>query len=189
MHAPRKKSYLIDFSFKFNGIKFVNLLMNWFIWEKMFTYCYNKFRPVNRMHSVNSLLLNSGCCWKSVAPWITILSQHTLLTILSALQIHFCVIFCETRHHAQAYVKLGALVDCGLSLATRWTKTAREFHGFRWPVLVIMALEPHSICCCRTWSSNQTGGGVILAFSSFFNQIPHQKKSEISVGILSPTWR
>jgi len=43
--------------------------MNWLIWEKMFTYFYNKFRPVNCMHyiqcSVNSLLLtshNSGCC-------------------------------------------------------------------------------------------------------------------------------
>jgi len=32
-----KKSYLIDFSFKFNGIKFGNLLMNWFTREKMFT--------------------------------------------------------------------------------------------------------------------------------------------------------
>ena len=35
--------------------------MNWFIREKMFAYCYNKFRPLNRMHyvkySVNSLLL------------------------------------------------------------------------------------------------------------------------------------
>jgi len=29
-----KKLYLIDFSFKFNAIKFGNLLMNWFIWEK-----------------------------------------------------------------------------------------------------------------------------------------------------------
>jgi len=29
MHALRKKSYLIDFSFKFNAIKFGNLLMNW----------------------------------------------------------------------------------------------------------------------------------------------------------------
>jgi len=62
MHALRKKKlYLIDFSFKFNAIKFGNLLMNWFIWEKIFTYSYNKFRPVNRMHdikcSVNSLLL------------------------------------------------------------------------------------------------------------------------------------
>ena len=56
-----KKSYLIDFSFKFNAIKFGNLLMNWFIWEKMLNYCYNKFRPFNRMHhvkcSVNSSLL------------------------------------------------------------------------------------------------------------------------------------
>ena len=56
-----KKLYLIGFSFKFNEIKFGNLLMNWFIWEKMFTYCYNKFRPVNHMHyrkcSVSSLLL------------------------------------------------------------------------------------------------------------------------------------
>jgi len=35
--------------------------MNWFIWKKMFTYCCNKFRPLNRTHyvkcSVNSLLL------------------------------------------------------------------------------------------------------------------------------------
>jgi len=55
-----KKLYLIDFSLKFNAIKFGNLLMNWFIQEKIFTY-YNKFRPVNHMHyikcSVNSLLL------------------------------------------------------------------------------------------------------------------------------------
>jgi len=29
-----KKSYLVEFSFKFNAIKFGNLLMNWFIWEK-----------------------------------------------------------------------------------------------------------------------------------------------------------
>jgi hypothetical protein len=40
---------------------------------------------------------------------------------------------------------------------------------------------------CCTWSSNQAGGGVILAFSSFFTQISRQKESEISVGILSPT--
>ena len=56
-----KKSYLLDFSFRLNAIKFGKLLMNWFIREKMFTYCYNKFRPLSRMHyvkcSVNSLLL------------------------------------------------------------------------------------------------------------------------------------
>jgi len=33
----KKKAYLIDFSFKFNEIKFCTLLMNWLIWEKMFT--------------------------------------------------------------------------------------------------------------------------------------------------------
>jgi len=26
--------------------------MKWLIWEKMFTYFYNKFRPVNRMHFI-----------------------------------------------------------------------------------------------------------------------------------------
>ena len=68
--------------------------------------------------SVNSSLRKSGCC-KSVAPWITILPQHTPLSILSGLQIHFCVIIRETRHHAQAYVTLRTLVDRGLSLAVR----------------------------------------------------------------------
>jgi len=55
--------------------------------------------------------------------------------------------------------------------------------------LLLTALEPRNICCSGTWSSNQTGCGAILVFSSFFNQIFHQKKSEISVVILSPTWR
>ena len=40
--------------------------MNWLIQEKRFTYFYNKFRPVNRMHymkcGVNSSLHNSGRC-------------------------------------------------------------------------------------------------------------------------------
>ena len=54
-----------------------------------------------------------------MAPWITILPQHTLLSVLSGLQIHFCVIIHETRHLAQAYVTLRALVDRGLSLAAK----------------------------------------------------------------------
>jgi hypothetical protein len=37
---------------KCNAIKFGNLLMNWLIREKMFTYFYNKFRLVNRMHYI-----------------------------------------------------------------------------------------------------------------------------------------
>jgi len=33
-----KKAYLVDFSFRCNEIKFCNLLMNWLIEEKIFTY-------------------------------------------------------------------------------------------------------------------------------------------------------
>jgi hypothetical protein len=48
--------------------------------EKVFTYFYNKFRTVNRTHymkyGVNSSLHDSGCCGRSVAPWITVLSRH-----------------------------------------------------------------------------------------------------------------
>ena len=31
------------------------MLMIWLIWEKMFTYFYNKFRPVNYMHYKNGV--------------------------------------------------------------------------------------------------------------------------------------
>ena len=64
-------------------MKFFTLLMNWLIrGKKMFTYFYNKFRPVNHMYfikcCVNSSLHNSGCCIRSVAPWITVPSRHTV---------------------------------------------------------------------------------------------------------------
>jgi len=59
-------------------------LMNWLIRKKMITYFYDKFSPVNRMHyikcGVNISLHNSGCCRRSVAPWITVLSWHILFT-------------------------------------------------------------------------------------------------------------
>jgi len=48
----KKKAYLIDFSLKFNEIKFCTLLKNWLIQEKMFTYFYNKYTPVNHMHNM-----------------------------------------------------------------------------------------------------------------------------------------
>ena len=70
-----------------------------------------------------------------MAPWITVLPQHTLLSILSGLQIHFCVIIRETRHHAQAYVTLHALVDPGLSLPRveqRRQRSCVDFAGQCW---------------------------------------------------------
>jgi hypothetical protein len=55
--------------------------MNWLIREKLFTYFDNKFNPVNCMYfikcCVNSSLHNSGCCIRSVAPWITVFYHDT----------------------------------------------------------------------------------------------------------------
>jgi hypothetical protein len=45
--------------------------------------------------------------------------------------------------------------------------------------------ESQNNFCTRTWSSNQSGRGAILALSSFLNQIPHQKEPEISVVYLA----
>ena len=69
--------------------------MNWLIWEKMFTYFHNKFRPVNRMHymkcGVNSSLHNSGCAaedlWHlgSLFYYDTHYSQRGWFT-----NLHFC---------------------------------------------------------------------------------------------------
>jgi hypothetical protein len=66
--------------------------MKWFIQEKFFTYCHDKFGPVITTHTIQ---------------------------ILIGLQIHLCVVLHETRHHAQVRITLGALVDHGLSLAAR----------------------------------------------------------------------
>jgi hypothetical protein len=58
--------------------------MNWLIWEEIFTYFYNKIRPVNCTHymkfSVNISTHNSGCCRSSVVPWFTVFSWHTDFT-------------------------------------------------------------------------------------------------------------
>ena len=47
-------------------------------------------------------------------------------THYSQLQIYFGVIFHETRHHAQASVTSGALIQCAFSLAARKTHTTTE---------------------------------------------------------------
>jgi len=48
----------------------------------------------------------------SVAPWISVLSWHIIHKDGDIFQIYFCVIFCETRHHAQAHATCGALCLC-----------------------------------------------------------------------------
>jgi len=74
-----------------------------------------------------------------VAPWITILSQRTLSTILSGLKIQFCVIFRQTRHHAQAYVTLGAFEDRGLSLASH--EMNKDGSGVAWISLACVGYD------------------------------------------------
>ena len=171
-----KKSYPLDFSFKFNAIKFGNLLMNCFIREKMFTYCYNKFRLLNCMHyvkcSVNDLLhiivvMQKVC--GSLDHYFT--AAHTIINSTWSTDSLLCD---DPRNKAprMAYFRLCPLVGRGLSLAGRWTNMTAELRWFRWPVLVMTALEPHNICCL-TWSY-ELGVGATLAFSCFYNQIPHQ---------------
>jgi len=105
------------------------------------------------------------------------------------LQIYIGVIFHETRHHTQAHITSGKYIHWALSLAARRAQTSVQLGGwYHWPVFVMATLESQNIFCARTWSSNQSGGGVILAVSSFLSQIPHQKESEISVDIFSSTW-
>ena len=166
--------------------------MNWLIGGKMFTYFYNKFRPVNRVHfincGVNCSLHISGCCW-SVAHWITVFTRYTLFTMRVIYK--FTLVWYsskpDTTHRPTSH--LAHIINSALSLATRRTLTAAEFGWwFRRPVLVMATLESQNIFCTWTWSSNQSGGGAILALSSFLNQIHHEKEPEISVGIFSTTW-
>jgi len=124
--------------------------MNWLIRKKIFAYFYNKLRPVNCMRyikcDVNSSLHNSGGCIRSVAPWITVLSRHSIHEEGDILQIYFCLMICETRHHTQAYVRCGAL--CALSLAARRTQMAEHMGWwFCWPVFVL-ATSAEPCCCC-----------------------------------------
>jgi len=89
--------------------------MNWLIREKIFTYFYNKFRPVNRMYyikcGVNSSLLTYLLLLPTVCGTLdhSFIMTHSIHKEGDILQIYFCVIFRETRHHAQAHITSGAL--------------------------------------------------------------------------------
>jgi hypothetical protein len=107
--------------------------MDWLVWEKMFTYFYNKFRPVNHMHyikhGVNSSLLTKfwllQVCGTLDHCFITTHSIHNW----GDLQIYFGVIIRKTRHHAQAHITSGAFTHCALFLAVRRTQTAAQLGG------------------------------------------------------------
>jgi hypothetical protein len=56
------------------------------------------------------------------------------------LQIYFCVIFHETRHHAQVHVTSGTLVHCALSLATKRTQKEEQWVDFAGQCLLWLLL-------------------------------------------------
>jgi len=150
----KKKAYLIDFSFKFNEIKFFTLLMNWLIREKMFTYFYNKFRPVNRMYNIkcgvnSSYSHNSGCCIMSVAPWITVLSRHTVF-IKRVMYYKFTFVRYSMKQ-GTTHMHTSHLAHC-VSFLWPWEEHRRQRSRVRWPVFVM----PNSAeaCCCYSSSSS-----------------------------------
>ena len=103
------------------------------------------------------------------------------------LQIYIFVTFRKTRHHEQPHVTSDTFIHCALSLFARRTQTAAQpSRWFRWPMFVMTTLDSQNIFCAWTWSSNQSGVGAILAFSSIVNQIFQQKEPEISVDYIYP---
>ena len=80
---------------------------------------------------------------------------HSIHKEGDVLQIHFCVIFRETRHHAQVHITSGALVHCALSLAAKRKQTAEQWvdfaghcllwlHLLRLPAIVPLLLLPQN---------------------------------------------
>ena len=59
-----------------------------------------------------------------MAPWITFIMTHSIHKEGDILQIYFCLIFRETRHHARAHVTSGAL--CALSVAAQRAQMAAQ---------------------------------------------------------------
>ena len=147
--------------------------MNWLIREKMFTCFYNKFRPVNCVHYIKCGVISSLLTLFWLLQKVYGTFDHCFIMTHSFhkegdLQIYFGVIFPKIRHHTQTRITSGTLIWCALSLASR--KTQRAAHlvwRYRWPVFVMATLESQNIFCARTWSSNRSGGGTILAVSSF----------------------
>jgi hypothetical protein len=96
--------------------------MNWLIWKKIFTYIYNKLRPVNRTHYMEFWLLQKIC---GTLDHCFILTHQ--IKKEGDLQIYIFVIFREMRHHTKAHITSGTFIQCALSVAMRRTQTAAKF--------------------------------------------------------------
>jgi hypothetical protein len=162
-------------SFKFNEVKFCTLLINWLIGEKMFTYFYNKFRHVNHTHyikfGVNSWLHNSGCCRRSVAPWITVLPQHTVFTF--GTHYKFTLVWYSTKQ------------------GTTHSPTSYLAHLYTLPVLLLGEHHRQQ----HSWVDDFTGQCLLWQLSShktFFEPSAPDSKwvtaTRISLSLIFPPW-
>ena len=84
---------------------------------------------------VNNSLHNSGCCIRSLAPWITVLSWHTVFT-KRVIYYKFSFVWYSAKQDTTHRPTLH-LVHCALSLATRRTQMAEQLGWFRWPLFVM----------------------------------------------------
>ena len=95
------------------------------------------------------------------------------------LQIYICVIFCETRHHAQVHVTSGALVHCALSFSVKRTQTAEQWvcftgHCLLWllllrlPAVVPLLLPPQNNLLTTSFRTRFLGGVSNQNFSYGF---------------------
>jgi len=98
-----------------------------------------------------------------VAPWITVLSRHTVFTKgVIYYKIYFCVIFRKTSHHAQAHVTSGTL--CPFFGHENTDGTAVGW--FCWPLSVMVTSAEAGCCHCSSSSSKLSSN--IASFCTWF---------------------
>ena len=100
---------------------------------------------------VNSLLHNSGCCRRSVAPWITVLSWHTVFTE-RVIYYKFTFVRYSVKQGA-THRSTSHLAHC-VPFLWLW-----EEHGNANGLVISLA----SVCCC-----NFCWGLLLLLFLFFF---------------------
>jgi len=152
---------------------------------------FNKFQPVNHMHhtkcGINSSLHNFDCCIRSVAPWITVLSRHTVFTN-RVIYYKFTFVWYSTKQ-GTTHRLMSHLVHCALSLATR-TQMAAELGGwFRWPVFVITTLSRKTLLYSEFGVSNQNfTDGSLLEFDFFPGHCNRHLQRSALFTLLCITW-
>jgi len=121
------------------------------------------------------------------------------------LHIYFCVIFHETRCHAQVHVTSGALVHCALSLAVKRTQMAEQWVDFavhcllwllllRLPAVVPLLLLPQNNLTSLAFapdselvSANRISHMAFSSFIYFFPAIARDPQSSALLRLLCMT--